>query len=148
MKPFTFLIFLILIGFATICFVEEGSGAKVFANPKGVTSKSSDGKAISAMPDTCESPPAPPAGPVPVPYPNTASSSDTTKGSKNVKTDAKEAMVKGAEYQQSQSDEPGTDESGTDSYYDYYKKDIPELQQEPVEIEGIDFTTGDWYKEY
>ena len=36
------------------------------------------------MPDVCLSPPTPPVGPVPIPYPNTSSASDTDKGSTTV----------------------------------------------------------------
>ena len=58
---------------------------KVFANGREVSCKAGMGKSIAAFPDVCLSPPTPPAGPVPIPYPVTAMASDTDEGSKNVK---------------------------------------------------------------
>jgi len=51
-------------------------GAKVFANGMEISGKASDNKSIAAMPEVCMSPPSPPAGPVPIPYPNTAMASN------------------------------------------------------------------------
>ena len=67
---------------------------EVFANGNEIACKSGDGKVIAAFPDVCLSPPSPPAGPVPVPYPNTSFSKDMKKGSKTVKIDGKEVMLK------------------------------------------------------
>ncbi len=50
---------------------------KVFVNGQEVACKAAVGKSPAAFPDTCLSPPSPPAGPVPIPYPNTAYASDT-----------------------------------------------------------------------
>jgi hypothetical protein len=58
---------------------------KVFANNREISCKAGMAKSIAAMPDVCLSPPSPPAGPVPVPYPVTAMASDTDGGSKHVK---------------------------------------------------------------
>ncbi len=60
-----------------------------------------------AFPDVCKTP-APPAPPVPIPYPNIAQASDTSKGPKKVKTDGKMPMTKGAKYSKSSGDEAGT----------------------------------------
>ena len=49
---------------------------------------------IAAFPDVCLSPPSPPAGPVPVPYPNTSFSKDMQNGSKTVMIKGKEVMLK------------------------------------------------------
>ena len=57
----------------------------VFANGREISAKNDDNKATASMPDVCLSPPSPPAGPVPLPYPNTAMASDTSDGSKTVK---------------------------------------------------------------
>ncbi len=65
----------------------------------------------AATPDVCKTP-APPAGEVPVPYPKTSKSSDTTSGSKKVKTEGKEVMTKGASYKKSAGDESG--QAGSD----------------------------------
>ena len=80
--------------------------AKVFVNFFGVVHKGSGGFNI-AFPDVCKTP-APPAPPVPIPYPNIGQSSDTSGGPSSVKTDGKMPMVKGAKYSKSSGDEPGT----------------------------------------
>jgi hypothetical protein len=67
---------------------------EVYANGMAIACKVADGKTIAAMPDVCLSPPTPPAGPVPIPYPNTAMASDTTKGSKTVQIGGQEVMLK------------------------------------------------------
>jgi hypothetical protein len=67
---------------------------QVFANGREVSCKAADGRSTAAFPDVCLSPPAPPAGPLPIPYPNTAAASDTTEGSKTVKISHKEVMLK------------------------------------------------------
>lgn len=69
-------------------------GNEVFANGNEIACKSGDGKVIAAFPDVCLSPPSPPAGPIPVPYPDTSFSKDMKKGSKKVKIDGKEVMLK------------------------------------------------------
>jgi hypothetical protein len=79
---------------------------------QNISSKQSDGKGKAAMPDPCLSPPSPPAGPVPVPYPDIGKSSDTAKGTKKVKTEGKEIMLKGSHYKKSAGDEKGTTSSG------------------------------------
>jgi len=66
----------------------------VYANGREIACKAGMGKSIAAFPDTCLSPPTPPAGPVPIPYPLTAMDSDTDSGSKNVKISDKEVMLK------------------------------------------------------
>ena len=70
-------------------------GANVFANGKEISGKASGDKTIAAMPDVCMSPPSPPAGPIPIPYPNFTKASDTTDGSKKVKIGGKEVGLKG-----------------------------------------------------
>ena len=69
-------------------------GNEVFANGNEIACKSGDGKVIAAFPDVCLSPPSPPAGPIPVPYPDTSFSKDMKNGSKTVKIDGKEVMLK------------------------------------------------------
>jgi len=58
--------------------------SNVFANGNEISAKKDDNKSICAMPDVCLSPPSPPVGPIPIPYPNTAQASDTDDGSKSV----------------------------------------------------------------
>ncbi len=62
---------------------------------------------ISAFPDVCKTP-SPPAGPVPVPYPNTAMSSDSKEGSKKVKMGGNPTMLKESNFSKSTGDEKGT----------------------------------------
>lgn len=88
-------------------------GAKVFANGMEISGKASDNKSIAAMPDVCLSPPSPPAGPVPIPYPNTGMASDTADGTKTVKIGGKEAGMKSSStYSKSTGDEPATQSFG------------------------------------
>ncbi len=76
----------------------------VYVNMRGAVHKQSGGMSI-AFPDVCKTPS--PAGPIPIPYPNIGMASDTTKGTKKVKTDGQMAMVKGAKYMKSSGDEAG-----------------------------------------
>jgi hypothetical protein len=75
------------------------------ANSLKIEKKSSK-EPVEVQPDVCETPP-PAAGPVPIPYPNTASASDTSKGSKTVKTEGKPIPVK-ENIEESVGDEAGT----------------------------------------
>jgi hypothetical protein len=77
-----------------------------FVNSRGVAHKGSGGFSM-VFPDVCKTP-APPAPPIPIPYPNVGQSSDTSSGPSSVKTDGKMPMVKGAKYSKSSGDEPGT----------------------------------------
>jgi hypothetical protein len=82
----------------------------VFANGREFSCKSGSGKTICAFPDVCFTPPENPATPpgVPVPYPNTGMTSDTTSGSKTVKISGKEVMLKNKSYfKRSSGDEAG-----------------------------------------
>lgn len=81
-------------------------GVTVGVNQLSVVHKSSGGITI-CFPDVCKTP-IPPAGPVPIPYPNLAKSSDTAKGAKKVKCDGKPVCVKDSNFSTSTGDEPGT----------------------------------------
>ena len=81
-------------------------GTKVFANMRGVVHKDSGGMSM-VFPDVCKTP-APPAPPIPIPYPNIGQASDTTGGPSAVTTDGQMPMVKGAKYMKSSGDEAGT----------------------------------------
>ncbi len=80
-------------------------GSTVFANMMGISHKGSGGKS-PVFPDVCKTPS--PAGPVPIPYPNLAESSNVAKGSKKVKIQGKMAAVKGSNYSTSVGDEAGS----------------------------------------
>jgi hypothetical protein len=60
----------------------------------------------TAFPDVCKTPS--PAGPIPIPYPNIAMSSDTDQGSKTVKVDGNAVMLKGSVFKTSSGDEAGS----------------------------------------
>src|SRR4051794_24712236 len=81
-------------------------GQTVFANSRGIAHKGSGGMSM-AFPDVCNTP-APPAPPIPIPYPNIAQASDTSGGPTSVTTDGEMPMVKGAKYSKSSGDEAGT----------------------------------------
>lgn len=77
----------------------------VGVNFLSVVHKSSNGTTI-AFPDVCKTPT--PAGPVPIPYPNIAMSSDTDKGTKKVKCDGESTCVKDSNFKMSTGDEAGS----------------------------------------
>jgi uncharacterized Zn-binding protein involved in type VI secretion len=77
----------------------------VFANAMGFSHPQSGGMS-TVFPDVCKTPS--PGGPIPVPYPNLGQSSDTTNGSKTVKIQGCETMLKGSTYKQSSGDEAGS----------------------------------------
>ena len=79
-------------------------GSTVFANMMGISHKKSGGKS-PIFPDVCKTPT--PGGPVPIPYPNLAESSNLAKGSKTVKIEGQMAAIKGCNYSTSTGDEPG-----------------------------------------
>jgi hypothetical protein len=66
----------------------------VYANGNAIACKSGDDKVIAAFPDVCLSPPSPPAGPIPVPYPDTSFSKDMQNGTKTVQINGAEVMMK------------------------------------------------------
>jgi hypothetical protein len=73
-------------------------GCDVYANGNAIACKAGDDKVIAAFPDVCLSPPSPPAGPVPVPYPDTSFSKDMQNGSKTVMIKDKEVMLKDSSF--------------------------------------------------
>ena len=77
----------------------------VGVNFLSVVHKSSSGITI-AFPDVCKTPT--PAGPIPIPYPNIALSSDTDKGTKKVTCDGNPVCVKDSNFKISTGDEAGT----------------------------------------
>ena len=79
--------------------------ATVNVNLRTVVHAASDGVA-TAFPDVCKTP-APPAPPVPIPYPNVALSADTTQGSADVKMDGNPIMLQGSSFKVSTGDEAG-----------------------------------------
>ncbi len=80
--------------------------ATVNVNTRTVVHKGSTGVATAPGTDVCKTPT--PGGPVPIPYPNIAMSSDTAKGSKKVKMDGNPIMLKTSNFSTSTGDEAGT----------------------------------------
>jgi hypothetical protein len=84
-------------------------GANVFANGREVSAKKAGNESLAAMPDVCLSPPSPPAGPIPIPYPNFSDASHTSSGTKSVLVGGKEAGIKNeSDYKKSKGNEAAT----------------------------------------
>lgn len=77
----------------------------VGVNCLSVVHKGSNGVTI-AFPDVCKTPT--PAGPVPIPYPNIAKSSDTSNGSTTVDMDGNPICLKDSNFMVSTGDEAGS----------------------------------------
>jgi len=76
----------------------------VGVNKMSVVHASSNG-ITPAFPDLCLTPS--PAGPVPIPYPNIAQSSDTSSGTTKVKCDGQSVCVQDSSFSMSTGDEAG-----------------------------------------
>jgi hypothetical protein len=76
-------------------------GKNVFANGMEIAHEAGQGKVVAAFPDVCLSPPAPPAGPLPVPYPDTSMAKDLQKGSNSVLIAGKAAALKSQSFYKS-----------------------------------------------
>lgn len=81
-------------------------GVTVGVNSRTVVHAGSNGMTI-IFPDVCLTP-APPAPPVPVPYPNIAMSSDAASTAKNVKADGNPLCHSDSNFSRSSGDEAGT----------------------------------------
>lgn len=81
-------------------------GVTVGVNNLSVVHKDSGG-ITTAFPDVCKTP-APPAPPIPIPYPNIAKSSDTADGTSTVKCDGNPTCVKDSNFSTSTGDEAGS----------------------------------------
>ncbi|MBI2379775.1 MAG: DUF4150 domain-containing protein [Gammaproteobacteria bacterium] len=77
----------------------------VGVNMLSVVHASSNGVTM-AFPDVCKTPS--PAGPIPIPYPNIAQSSDTAQGTSTVKCDGNPVCVKDSNFKMSTGDEAGS----------------------------------------
>ncbi|NTX08783.1 MULTISPECIES: DUF4150 domain-containing protein [Myxococcus] len=81
-------------------------------NKMSVVTKDSGGVS-TAFPDVCRTPS--PGGPVPIPYPNVAQSSDTDKGTKKVSVGGNPVCVNDSTFKTSTGDEAGTAGGGVAS---------------------------------
>jgi hypothetical protein len=84
----------------------------VGVNNMSVVHKDSGGVS-QAFPDVCKTPS--PAGPVPIPYPNIAQSSDSADGASTVLSDGNPTCVKDSKFSTSTGDEAGTAGGGVAS---------------------------------
>jgi len=84
----------------------------VGVNKLSIVNADTNGTTI-AFPDVCKTPS--PGGPIPIPYPNIARSSDTAKGTKKVKVDGQPVCVKDSSFSTSTGDEAGTAGGGVAS---------------------------------
>lgn len=83
--------------------------SEVYANGHEISAKKDSNKSMGSMPDVCMSPPSPPAGPVPIPYPNFSMGSDTNSGTKKVMIGRKQAGIKNkSDYKKSKGNEAAT----------------------------------------
>lgn len=80
--------------------------SSVFANGRTIIHKGDGYTQASATPDPCKTPS--PGGPVPVPYPNFASDSDLSEGSKKTKIEGNPIALKTSKLSTSTGDEGGT----------------------------------------
>jgi hypothetical protein len=87
-------------------------GVSVGVNDLSVVHAGSSGKTI-AFPDVCKTPS--PGGPIPIPYPNIAQSSDTADGTSSVKCDGNPVCVKDSNFRTSTGDEAGSAGGGVAS---------------------------------
>jgi hypothetical protein len=80
-------------------------GVTVGVNGMSVVHADSSG-ITSAFPDVCKTPS--PGGPIPIPYPNIAQSSDTASGTTKVKCDGNPVCVEDSNFSTSTGDEAGS----------------------------------------
>jgi hypothetical protein len=78
----------------------------VLVNKLSIVHKASSGVALASAPDVCKTPT--PTGPVPMPYPNVAKSSDLTDGTKTVTVEGNSIAVKDCAFSTSTGDEAGS----------------------------------------
>lgn len=97
-----------------------------------------------AMPDVCLTP-APPAPPIPVPYPNTGMVNQAKKTSKKVKFSGKEVVTKKSEMSRSMGDEGGLNKgvvSGMNMSKVLYKKGSAKVKVQGQDCIHLTSMTG------
>jgi len=120
--------------------VSKSKAENIVKNMSAVN-KSRALKDAAFLQEICQS--APPAGPVPIPYPNVGKATDTTDGTKKVKIDDKDVTLKDkSSYKKSTGDEPGTDKLGIgkingeklSKYKDLAKEGLKKIKDESEKI--------------
>ncbi|MCI5209712.1 MAG: DUF4150 domain-containing protein [Candidatus Electrothrix sp. ATG2] len=97
-----------------------------------------------AVPDVCLTP-APPAPPVPIPYPNTGMVNQAKKTSRKVKFSGKQAVTVQSEISRSMGDEPGTSKgvmSGTNMGKIAFKKGSSKVKAQGKKCIHLTSITG------
>ena len=97
-----------------------------------------------AFPDVCKTP-APPAPPIPIPYPNIAQVAQAVKTGVKVKVMNQPALNKGSEIPMSQGDEAGVAggvTSGVNMQVVKYVMGYPKVKVEGMDAVGLMSTTG------
>lgn len=107
-------------------------GNNVGVNKLSVVHKGSNGTTM-AFPDVCKTPS--PGGPVPIPYPNVARSSDADKTARSVTVQGNELCVKDSNFSTSTGDEAGTAGGGVASSKTKGKAEFASFSFD-VEVEG------------
>lgn len=107
--------------------------ATAVVNYMTVVHASSSGMAMF-MPDVCLTP-APPAPPIPIPYPNIAQSSQISKGSTTVKIDGNPIMLQDSVFSTSSGDEAGSAGGGVVSHTQKGKAEFANFSFD-VKIDG------------
>ena len=105
---------------------------------------SKGGGQCMGTPDVCKTP-APPAGPIPVPYPNMGMVNQATKTAKKVKFVSKEVVTTKSEIPRSQGDEAGTAGgvvSGKNMDKITFKKGSAKVKAEGAPVVTLTGTTG------
>lgn len=123
----------------------------VYANGREISCRSGSGKVIAAFPDVCFTPPQTPVTPpgVPIPYPITSLSSDTTEGSRSVIINDNEIMLRNIScYKKCSGDEAGcapkkglvTSSNTSKTYFRAWSMDV-KIEGENV-VRHLDLTTS------
>jgi hypothetical protein len=122
----------------------------VFANGREVSAGKDGNASLGAMPDVCLSPPSPPAGPIPIPYPNFSKASDTNDGTRSVKIGGDQVGIKNSSnYKKSNGDEAATKSLGmgvmshqitNTTYFAAWSFDVKFEGENAVRL--LDLTTG------
>jgi hypothetical protein len=110
----------------------------VFANGREISCAKDDTHVLGAMPDVCLSPPSPPAGPIPIPYPNFAQASDTASGARSVLVGGDQVGKEGeSNYSKCSGDEAATQSLGMNIIdHCIQKKTVAQAYSFDVKIEG------------
>jgi hypothetical protein len=113
-------------------------GKNVFANGREVSAAKDDTHITGAMPDVCLSPPSPPAGPLPIPYPNFAQASDTASGSRTVNVGGDQVgMQNSSNFSKCNGDEAATQSFGMNVVdHCIQSKTVAQAYSFDVKVEG------------